>query len=149
MSRHLRRRVVLACALLPLAPLAGGQARSPRPPDADDWKAMREIIDLQIRALRDGDGARALGYAVPGIRRQYRTPEQFLHMVRTSYAPLLSASYTVFVDGAVVDGATIQPLRLVLPDNKVLVALYRMERQRDGNWQIAGCVLAPSTVQAT
>ncbi len=135
--------------LLPLAAVAGAQSRSYHSPNADDWKAMREAIDLQIRALKDGDGARALTFAVPGIRRQYRTPEQFLRMVRTSYAPLLTASYTVFVDGAVVDGATIQPLRLVLPDNQVLVALYRMERQRDGQWQIAGCVLAPSTVQAT
>ena len=48
-----------------------------------------------------------------------------------------------------IDGATIQPLRLVLPDNTVLVALYQMQKQADGRWRIAGCVLAPSTVQAT
>ena len=42
----------------------------------------------------------------------------------------------------------IQPLRLVAPDNTVLVALYTMEKQKDGRWKIAGCVLAPSTVQA-
>ena len=37
---------------------------------------------------------------------------------------------------------------LVAPDNSVLVALYTMEKQKDGRWRIAGCVLAPSTVQA-
>ena len=47
-----------------------------------------------------------------------------------------------------IDGNVIQPLRLILPDNTVLVALYTMEKEK-GRWHIAGCVLAPSTVQAT
>ena len=42
----------------------------------------------------------------------------------------------------------IQPLRLIAPDNTVQVALYTMEKQKDGSWKIAGCVLAPSEVQA-
>ena len=33
--------------------------------------------------------------------------------------------------------------------HKVLVALYEMQKQKDGRWRIAGCVIAPSTVQAT
>jgi hypothetical protein len=70
-------------------------------------------------------------------------------MVREGYAPLLAARHTQFLEGALIEGATIQPLRLVLPDNTVLVALYQMQKQADGGWRIAGCVLAPSTVQAT
>jgi len=31
----------------------------------------------------------------------------------------------------------------------VLVALYQMQKQADGRWRIAGCVIAPSTVQST
>lgn len=31
----------------------------------------------------------------------------------------------------------------------VLVALYPMEKQKDGTWRIAGCVIAPSTVIVT
>jgi len=41
----------------------------------------------------------------------------------------------------------IQPLRLVAPDNTVLVAFYSLEKLPDG-WRINGCRLAPSTVQA-
>jgi ketosteroid isomerase-like protein len=36
----------------------------------------------------------------------------------------------------------------VLPDNTVLVALYQMQKDDDGRWRIAGCLLAPSTVKA-
>ena len=70
-------------------------------------------------------------------------------MVREGYGALLEARYSAFLKGAVVDGITIQPLQLVLPDSSVVVALYRMEKQKDGSWRIAGCVIAPSTAQAT
>ncbi len=69
-------------------------------------------------------------------------------MVRTSYGALTAARYTEFLEGAVIEGRVIQPLRLIGPDNTVLVALYTMEKQKDGRWKIAGCVLAPSSVQA-
>jgi Domain of unknown function (DUF4864) len=115
----------------------------------DDWRAIQQVISAQLTALKAGEGETAMGFAAPGIRAQFGTPERFLQMVRTSYAPLLDARYTQFLEGAVIEGAIIQPLRLVLPDNTVLVALYQMQRLPDGHWRIAGCALAPSTVKAT
>ncbi len=114
-----------------------------------EWKAIQQVIGDQLKALKAGDGMKAMAYSVPGIRRQFETPERFLRMVREGYSALLDARTSTFLEGAVVDGVTIQPLQLVLPDNTVLVALYRMEKQKDGRWRIAGCVIAPSTVQST
>ena len=57
------------------------------------------------------------------------------------------ARYTEFLEGAVIDGVIVQPLRLIGRDNTVLVALYTMEKQK-GVWRINGCQLAPSTVRA-
>ena len=114
-----------------------------------EWTAIRKVIGDQLAALKAGDGAKAMTFAAPGIQAQFGTPENFLRMVRTGYAALLDARRTQFLDGAVIDDAVVQPLRLVLPDDTVLVALYQMQRQPDGRWRIAGCVLAPSTVQAT
>jgi hypothetical protein len=114
-----------------------------------EWTAIQLVIGDQLKALKAGDGTKAMGFSVPGIRQQFRTPERFMRMVREGYAALLDARYSMFLAGAVVDGITIQPLQLVLPDNSVVVALYRMEKQKDGFWRIAGCVIAPSTVQAT
>ena len=113
-----------------------------------DWSAIRRMIDDQRKALKSGDARKAFSFASPGIRAQFGTPETFLAMVRNGYGALIAARYVVFLDGAVIDGAVIQPLRLVAPDNSVQVALYTMEKQKDGRWRIAGCVLAPSTVQA-
>jgi uncharacterized protein DUF4864 len=115
---------------------------------ASEWVAIRRAIDDQRKALKSGDARKAFSYASPGIRAQFRTPEAFIAMVREGYGALLDARYVAFLEGAVIEGAIIQPLRLVAPDNSVLVALYTMEKQKDGRWKIAGCVLAPSTVQA-
>ena len=38
--------------------------------------------------------------------------------------------------------------RLIGADNTVSVALYTLEKQKNGRWRIAGCRIAPSTVQA-
>jgi hypothetical protein len=112
-----------------------------------EWDAIRKVIGDQLAALRRGDGAHAFAHATPALQRQFGDAENFMRMVRGGYAALLTARYTEFLEGAVIDGETIQPLRLVLPDNAVLVALYTMQRE-GRKWRIAGCVLAPSTVKA-
>ncbi len=114
-----------------------------------DWRAIKAAIRSQTVALKAQDAKRAFAYATPAMQAQMQTPESFMAMVQTGYEALLTARYTEFLDGAVIGGRVIQPMRVVTPDNRVLVALYTMERQRDGTWKIAGCALAPSSVQAT
>ena len=50
-----------------------------------DWTAIAKIIRDQMAALRRDDGAAAFSHAVPGIRRQFSTAENFMRMVRTGY----------------------------------------------------------------
>jgi len=119
------------------------------PPDAADWSSIKRIIGEQLAALRSGDATRAFSYASIGIRDQFDDATTFLLMVRQRYGVLLTARYTEFLEGAVIDGHTIQPLRLVMNDDTVLVALYEMQRDERGGWRIAGCVIAPSTVRST
>jgi hypothetical protein len=116
---------------------------------ASEWTAIRRVIDEQLAALRRGDAIGAFAFAAPGIRERFGDAAAFLAMVRESYAALLDARYTEYLDGAVVDDTTIQPLRLVMSDGTVLVALYQMRKGGDGRWRVAGCVIAPSTLRST
>jgi hypothetical protein len=122
------------------------------PPDVDlpaaEWKAIQGVISAQRTALTKEDGARAFAHATAGLRLQFGTPENFMRMVHAGYQPLIDARYVEFLDGAVIDGVPVQPLRLVLPDNTVQVALYTMQKEDDGRWHIAGCAIAPSTTKA-
>jgi hypothetical protein len=112
-----------------------------------DWTAIKKAIRQQLDALRAGEAERAFSYASPGIQAQFGDAGNFMAMVRTGYLPLLEARYTEFLEGAVIEGVIVQPMRLIAPDNTVLVALYTMEK-RKGAWRINGCQLAPSTVKA-
>ena len=114
-----------------------------------EWLAIQRTIGDQLAALREGDALRAYSFASAGIRQQFGDATAFLRMVQGGYAALLEARYTEFLEGAVIDGHTIQPLRLVMRDDTVLVALYEMQRDEAGRWRIAGCVLASSTVRST
>jgi hypothetical protein len=145
---------IITLRALALAAWFVGAAAFAAPPEtskvpAKDWTAIRKVIGDQLTALKAGDGARAMAYAAPGIREQFGTPDNFMRMVRDGYSALLTAHRTQFLEGAVVEGVIVQPLRLVLPDETVLVALYQMQKQDDGQWRIAGCLIAPSTVQST
>ena len=138
--------IVLASgALTALAAPPGGHGQL----QPAEWLSIQQVIGDQVQALKAGDGSKAISYSAPGIRQKFRTPERFLRMVRENYRALLDARYSTFLEGAVVDGITIQPLQLVLPDNSVVVALYTMVKQKDGVWRISGCVIAPSTAQST
>jgi hypothetical protein len=137
-----RRDAVLAVVVAAVAGVAFAQAGAG--PDAADWAQIRRVVVEQREALVAGDDAKAYAYASPGIRAQYPTPAAFGAMVRRSYAALVEARVAQLLDGAVIAGDVIQPLQLVMPDDTVLVALYTMQRQRDGGWRIAGCLIAPS-----
>jgi hypothetical protein len=149
LSSRLAALLLISVALLAVAPrgrsapTAGGSTLP-----AAEWKAIKKVIGDQRAALVAGDAAKAFTHAAPGIRAQFGSPENFLAMVQSAYVPLVTARYTEFLEGAVIDGNVIQPLRLVAADNTVQVALYTMQKQKDGRWKISGCVLAPSTVQA-
>jgi hypothetical protein len=151
MSTAGRRRLMIAAAVgasaLALRGIAPSRAADVAPLSRDDWRAIQRAIGDQLDALRAGDAERAFGFAADGIRAQVGDAAAFMAMVRGGYEALLVARYTEFLEGAVIDGLVIQPLRLVAPDNTVRVALYTM--QRDGTtWRIAGCTIAPSTVRA-
>ncbi len=138
-----RAIVALSIALAASLALAQGSTHP-----AADWDRIRSVVTAQREALVAGDGERAFAFATPALRRQYGSAEAFMRMVRSRYQALVDARYVELLEGAVIDGSTIQPLRLVMPDGAVLVALYTMQRQRDGSWRIAGCVIAPSTVKS-
>jgi hypothetical protein len=146
---------ILACAFgsawpIPSSRATGSDTRVAEPSmHAADWTAIKKVIAEQRSALKSGNAAKAFSYASPAIRDQFGDAAAFIDMVRATYSALLTARYTEFLEGAVIDGTVIQPLRLIDADNTVRVALYVMERQDNGTWRISGCRIAPSKVQAT
>jgi Domain of unknown function (DUF4864) len=156
MSAHVPRRgwpavlrLGMALALAACSALGAAMALAAEPElRAPDWKAIKNVITAQRAALIAGDGGEAFSYATPSLRTQFGDAATFMAMVHLGYQALLSARYTEFLEGAVIEGLVIQPLRLIDADNSVRVALYTLEKQPNGAWRISGCRIGASTVQA-
>ena len=107
-----------------------------------DRMAFRSVITGQIEAFRADDGARAYVYAAPMIRQIFPDPESFMNMVRQGYQPVYRPQSFAFGEaGLSASGRPVQRVRVVGPDGITYEAIYTMERQPDGTWQINGCAI--------
>jgi len=109
-----------------------------------DRGAIRGVIENQIAAFRRDDGPGAFAFASPTIKRMFGTPETFMEMVRTGYPQVYRPSSVSFGDLVRSEGTLLQLVDIVGPDGLPVVAVYEMQQQPDGSWQINGChILRP------
>ena len=106
-----------------------------------DQPAIIDTIQSQLDAFQRDDGIEAFSYASPRIQERFRTPGNFMAMVRTGYPAVYRPSAVEFLDIELRDGRIFQPVRFVGPDGEAVIAIYEMERQVDGIWKINGVYL--------
>jgi Domain of unknown function (DUF4864) len=110
---------------------------------APDRAAIRSVISRQIEAFRRDDAAGAFALTSPGIQGAFGTPENFLRMVRDSYQAVYRPASVTFLEVALVNDEVVQKVRLSDSAGAVWLALYPVERQKDGSWKTNGCKLFP------
>jgi len=108
-----------------------------------DATAFRIVIDAQIAAFARDDSVTAFSFASPDIQRSFKTPDAFMDMVRSGFAPVYRPQSYQFEDPVHLEGQPAQPVRVIGPDGRGVIALYRMQQQEDGSWRIAGVTLHP------
>jgi hypothetical protein len=107
-----------------------------------DRSQFQSIITGQIEAFRADDGARAYSYAAPMIKQIFPTPETFMGMVKQGYPQVYRPqSFTFGKAELSASGRPTQRVTIVGPDGVIYEAMYTMERQPDGTWQINGCAI--------
>lgn len=109
---------------------------------ASDQDEIKTVIESQLNAFANDDGAEAFTFAAPVVKQLFRTPEQFMAMVKNGYKPVYRNSNRIFGD-IFQDGLGRPAMRVVLTgaDGKRYEALYAMEKQADGTWKIASCTI--------
>ena len=110
---------------------------------AADQTAIQTTIERQLAALRHDDAAGAFAFASPGIQAKFGTPDVFLHMVQTAYAPVYRPQHVAFKDLQILDDTPTQFVFLIGPDGVPVMAVYLMQKQPDSAWKIDGCYLMP------
>ena len=132
------------CLTLAVAFGASLPARA-QPVSAADARAARTIVSAQLEAFASDDAKRAFSYAAPSIRAMFGTPERFLAMVRAGYPVVYRAAGVTFLIPLRVEGDLVQGVHLTDAAGGLWLATYRLERQPDGTWRIAGCDVQPAT----
>jgi hypothetical protein len=126
--------LLLALCLVPIAAAAS-------PVETRDAKNIQAVVNSHLKALAEDDAPRAFASATSETREQLGTPENFLNLIKQEYSPIYHSRQAVFMPAELINGQTIQVVRVTGADNRIWVALFRMERDEDESWKIAGCEL--------
>ncbi len=125
--------------------LGAGLPAAAQPVSPDDARSARAVVSAQLEAFASDDAKRAFSYAAPSIREMFGTPERFLAMVRAGYPVVYRASGVTFLIPLRVEGQLFQGVHLTDAAGTLWLATYRLERQPDGSWRIAGCDVQPAS----
>ena len=109
--------------------------------DSSAAAAIRSVIEDQMAAFKVDDGPAAFAYASPSIQEMFQTPEIFMSMVKTGYAPVYRPQAVEFRELMLEARGPVQVVHIVGPDGRAVLARYSMEQQPDGSWRIDGCTL--------
>lgn len=143
--KSLMRLSLLPCAAVGVTGLAGAApaAAAGKLSDADAGK-IRRIVEAQLAAFADDDADKAFSFATPSIRTRFGDAQRFLGAVREHYAPVYRPASTAFRNPGEIEDKVFQPVELTDADGEAWLALYEMQRQKDGEWRINGCTLLKS-----
>jgi hypothetical protein len=131
------RALFLGVVLLAASYVACGAGVSDR-----DAAAIRAVVSEQLDAFARDDARRAFSLATQGIRAQFGSAEAFMAMVRSDYAVVYRPRKVEFDKPAVIDGAVMQPVKMIDAQGTAWIAVYPMQRQANGRWRINGCQVA-------
>ena len=134
---------MLAASLAVLGPTVSGA----RAVEAADKSAIRSVIERQLDAFKHDDAPGAYAFAAPNIRRIIPSHDDFIDMVKRSYKPVYRPRSYAFGESRETDAGLDQALNIQDEEGGDWVAVYSMEKQPDGSWNITGCALvkAPGT----
>ncbi|GGI29770.1 DUF4864 domain-containing protein [Bradyrhizobium guangdongense] len=116
-------------------------AFSPLAARADDVSAAQGVIRAQEQAFVHDDAATAYSYAAPAIKQIFPTPEIFMAMVQNGYAPVYRHKSFEFGDGKTEGSSVAQRVHIIDANGEAWEALYTLEQQADGSYEITGCSL--------
>ena len=147
----MKRTLAITSLLVALAALAwvDRAARSAEPINSADAEAIHAVVQSQLDAFAKDDAETAFELASPDTRVKFGSPYNFLQLIKLHYNPIYRHRLALFSDPEVIDGATIQVVRLTDGDNQVWLAIYRMRSDPGGAWKVDDCQLLRTTSIAT
>ena len=130
------RRVLIALGLC----LAAGGAWAADVPEAQAAKA-RAVVQAQLDAFAADDARKAFLLASPSARKHLGSPDNFINLVRKSYAVVYRPASVAFLKPQLMDGVLVLGVQMTDAQGAAWLATYQLERQPNGSFLIGGCEL--------
>jgi Domain of unknown function (DUF4864) len=108
---------------------------------ADDVANAQAAIRAQEQAFGRNDASTAWSYASPAIKKLFPRADIFMSMVQNSYAPVWRHKSFEFGEARTEGRWVAQRVHIVDQDGEAWEAMYTLEQDADGNWEITGCSL--------
>jgi hypothetical protein len=112
----------------------------------DDVAAGQSVIRSQEQAFGRDDAAAAYTFAAPGIKSLFPSPDIFMSMVRSAYAPVYRHRSFEFGEAKTSEGKIVQEVQIIDADGAAWEALYTLELQPDGSFKISACALKKAVI---
>lgn len=130
------RRALIALGLC----LAAGGAWAADVPEAQAAKA-RAVVQAQLDAFAADDARKAFLLASPSARKHLGSPDNFINLVRKSYAVVYRPASVAFLKPQLMDGVLVLGVQMTDAQGAAWLATYQLERQPNGSFLIGGCEL--------
>ena len=108
-----------------------------------ELERIRGSVRDQIQAMSARDAAGAYALLTPLIKDYYKDSNAFLQVLTTQLKPLSNAKSFSFTDVSREDTDALQSVTITDDQGREWNAQFRLQRQGDGSWAIAGCLLEP------
>ena len=118
-------------------------AAGPVVPDKST-KEIQLVVRAQLNAFAADDGKRAFSLAASNIQKMFGSSDRFLQMVRDSYPVVYRPASVIFLAPSLDGKTVIQPVAMTDDQGGSWIAVYRLAKQKNKPWLIAGCVLMPN-----
>ncbi len=129
----IQRRALIALGLA----FAAGSALAVDVPEDQAAKA-RAVVQAQLDAFAADDARRAFLLATPGARKHLGSPDNFIKMVRKSYAVVYRPASVAFLKPQLIDGVLVLGVQMTDAQGAAWLATYSLERQPNGMFLIEG-----------
>lgn len=108
---------------------------------AADVEAIHQAVQRQLDALKKGDAAGAFALTTDDTRNRLGTPDKFLQVIKEQYDPVYRHRLAMLSTIHVINGKVYQLVRLTDQESHVWVAIYAVNKDKQGAWKIDGCEL--------
>lgn len=111
--------------------------------------AVRAVVQAQLDAFAADDAARAFSFATPGIQAMFKTPDNFVSMVRASYPMVYRPASVAFLAPERAGNLLVQKVHITDRDGARWMALYSLHQQESPEWRISSCIVLRVSAQST